>query len=281
MKSEIPFANFRGRLCRPDPVWIMGILNVTPDSFSDGGKFLSPDQALHHAEQLVKEGAHILDIGGMSSRPGAGFISPEEEWHRVYPVIKSIRTAFPEVLLSLDTWRSEIARKGLAEGVDMVNDISGGTWEPDILKVTAEAHAPYLVMHMKGKPEDMQVNPLYTDVVTEVLEWLAARVNEARACGIPDVFIDPGFGFGKNQEHNYRLFKALPAFVQTHLPVAIGISKKSMLTKFLGVGREEVSELSAMMHYQAMQEGVLIFRVHEPGPVRQAMKLYQYLQSLA
>lgn len=280
MKPEVPMANFRGRLLQPDPVWIMGILNVTPDSFSDGGKFMTPDLGLHQAERLIESGAHILDIGGASSRPGSGFISPEEEWNRVYPILKRARKIFPEILISLDTWRAEVARLGLEEGVDMINDISAGRWEPEILRITAEAGAPYLLMHMQGEPENMQVSPQYEDVVTEVLEWLAARVQAARDSGILDVMIDPGFGFGKTLEHNYRLFKHLPVFVQTGLPVAIGISRKSMLTKFLEVKKEEVAELSAMMHYQALQDGALLFRVHEPGPVRQAVQLYQYLQSL-
>lgn len=275
---KIPISiNFRGRLLQPAPVWIMGILNITPDSFSDGGRFLEADSALHHAEKLLLAGADILDIGGASSRPGAGFIEAEEEWRRVAPVIVAIRKTFPDVLISLDTWRASVAQRGLAQGVDLINDISAGQLEPEILVHTAEARAPYIAMHMQGKPMDMQENPIYQDVTVEVLEFLATRTLLARAAGIKDVILDPGFGFGKSLEHNYSLFQNLPAMAQTGQAIAIGISRKSMLTRLVNASREEVSDLSSILHYQAMEAGVAMIRVHDPKPVVQARTLFTYM----
>lgn len=271
--------NFRGKLLQPSPVWIMGILNVTPDSISDGGKYLGVKQAIQQAENLLVAGADILDIGGASSRPGAGFIEAEEEWGRVEPVIAGIRNTFPEAIISLDTWRASVAQRGLAEGVDMINDISAGQLEPDILVHTAKANAPYIAMHMQGTPLDMQENPSYQDVTKEVLEFLANRTNIARSAGIKDVILDPGFGFGKSLAHNYSLFKNLPAFTQTGQAIAVGISKKSMLTRLVNASREEVSEISSILHYQAMEAGVAIIRVHDPKPVVQARTLYTYLNN--
>lgn len=275
---KIPVSiNFRGKLLRPAPVWIMGILNVTPDSFSDGGKFLDAKEAILQAEKLLTAGADILDIGGASSRPGASFIEVEEEWKRVEPVIVGIRKSFPEAIISLDTWRASVAQRGLAEGVDMINDISAGQLEPEILAFTAQANAPYIAMHMQGTPLDMQENPAYQDVAKDVLEFLALRTNIARSAGIKDVILDPGFGFGKTLEHNYSLFRNLPAFVQTGQAIAIGISKKSMLTRLVNASRDEVSDLSSILHYQAMEAGVAIIRVHDPKPVVQARTLFTYL----
>lgn len=271
--------NFRGRYRQPDGLWIMGILNITPDSISDGGAYVTTESAVARARQLLAEGADILDIGGASSRPGATEVPAETEWERVDPVIRALRQEFPEAILSLDTWRASVARQGLALGVDMINDISAGTLEPEILNVTAEAGAPYLLMHMAGTPQTMQENPRYNQVTREVLEYLMQRTQAAREAGIRDVMADPGFGFGKTMEHNYTLLRDLSVFVSTGVPVGIGISRKSMIRTMAGESGS-VSDLSAILHYQAIQAGVQLIRVHDPAPVFQARKLYRFIQSL-
>jgi dihydropteroate synthase len=279
--TSLPLSlNCRGRLIPLRPVLIMGILNVTPDSFSDGGKFLEVHSALSHAEKLIKEGADILDIGGASSRPGSTLIDAQVEWERVGQIIQAVRKTFPDTLISLDTWRASVAKHGLDEGVDLINDISAGMFEPEIFTHVARANAPYIAMHMKGTPQNMQDNPHYQNLEQEVLGFLAERTSMARQAGIKEVILDPGFGFGKTLEQNYRLFKALPAFVQTGQAVAIGISKKSMLTQLIGASKEEVSDLASILHYQAIQAGVHLIRAHAPKPVAEARKLYTYLNSL-
>lgn len=272
--------NCRGRLVQLRPALIMGILNVTPDSFSDGGKFLEVHSALSQAEKLLNEGADILDIGGASSRPGSALIDAKVEWERVGQIIQAVRKSFPDTLISLDTWRASVAKQGLDAGVDIINDISAGMFEPEIFKHVAHANAPYIAMHMKSTPQDMQDNPHYQNLEQEVLGFLAERTSLARQAGIKDVILDPGFGFGKTLEQNYRLFQALPAFLQTGQAVAIGISKKSMLTQLIGASKEKVSDLASILHYQAIQAGVHFIRVHDPKPVADARRLFTYLNSL-
>lgn len=271
--------NFRGRFSTPDTIWIMGILNITPDSFSDGGAYVTTEAAVARARHLLAEGADILDVGGASSRPGADEIPAETEWERVEPIIRALRQEFPDALLSLDTWRASVAQRGLALGVDMINDISAGTLEPEILEVTAEAGAPYLLMHMSGTPRTMQENPQYEQVTQEVLEYLMLRTRVARQAGIRDVMADPGFGFGKTLEHNYTLLRDLPLLVSTGVPIGVGISRKSMIRKMAGESGD-IAELSAILHYQAIQAGVSLIRVHDPAPVFQAKKLFHFIQAL-
>lgn len=260
---------------------IMGILNVTPDSSSDGGRFFHPENALNQVENLLRAGADLIDVGGASSRPGAALVTPEAEIQRVIPVIQKIRKEFPDTIISLDTWRAEVSRQGLAEGVHLINDISAGRWEPEILRHTAEANAPYLLMHCQGKPETMQLNPEYADVTEEVFQFLMQRIQVARAAGIRDVLIDPGFGFGKSLSHNFTLVKNLSRFILPGIPLAVGYSKKSMLTHLTGKNKEEVRELSTVLHYKAMEAGALCIRVHEPAPVVQARTLFKYLNHLS
>jgi len=272
--------NIRGRLIDISSPMVMGILNVTPDSFSDGGLYLHPGAALRQASVLLEQGAHILDVGGASSRPGAETVSETEELRRVLPVIQLIKRHYPQALISLDTWRAEVARQGLDAGVDIINDITAGIAEPEILNITALAKAPYLLMHMQGTPQTMQLQPEYTHVSKEILEWLSLRILAARAQGITDVIADPGFGFGKSLEHNYMLVRDLKAFSGLGVPLAVGFSKKSMLTRLLEAGKEEVTEACTVLHYKALEAGALFLRVHEVKPAVHAVKIFQYLQSL-
>jgi dihydropteroate synthase len=272
--------NIRGRYFELNAPLIMGVLNVTPDSFSDAGLYQHPGAALRHAGNMLVQGAHIIDIGGASSRPGAEEVSEAEELNRVIPVIQLIKRHYPESILSLDTYRAEVARQGLDAGVDIINDITAGIAEPEILKITALAKAPYLLMHMQGTPQTMQLQPEYTHVSKEILEWLSRRILAARAQGITDVIADPGFGFGKSLEHNYTLVRDLKTFSGLGVPLAVGFSRKSMLTRLLQADKNEVTEACTVLHYKALEAGALLLRVHEVKPAVHAVKLFQYLQTL-
>jgi len=256
--------NIRGKLTQIESPWIMGILNVTPDSFSDGGRYNDTDKALAHAEKLWAEGADLLDIGGASSRPGAETVSVETELSRVLPVLRAIKKKFPEGCISIDTWRQEVARQCMEEGADIINDISGGRFEPGIWEVAASAQAPYILMHMQGTPGDMQLNPNYRNVVLDIQEWLSRQVFLAQQAGLKDIIIDPGFGFGKTEENNIALFQNLENFTRMGHPLLVGVSRKAMVRQLSGaVKKEELSEANAILHYQAMEAGAGILRVHE------------------
>lgn len=265
------------KLADPDePPRIMGVLNITPDSFSDGGRFLARDAALSHALSMVEEGASILDIGGESSRPGAQPVSTQQQIDRVLPVLECLRPLLPsEVVLSVDTRDPQVAAAALEGGATLVNDISGGS-APGMLETTARQGAGVVLMHMQGTPETMQQAPQYTDVVEEVLAYLLARAESAVAAGIParHILIDPGIGFGKTRAHNLALLRALPRFVATGYPVLLGTSRK----RFMGaICRETVfSELvGATCATTALgaTAGVKVFRVHDVRANRQAMEV--------
>jgi len=259
---------------------IMGILNVTPDSFSDGGQYLHPGAALRHAGLLLSQGADMIDIGGASSKPGAEHVSQADELNRIMPVLQLIKRHYPEAIVSIDTWRAEVARHALEAGADIINDITAGTAEPEIMHIVAQAKAPYLMMHMQGTPQNMQISPEYKDVSKEILEWLSIRIRIARESGILDVIADPGFGFGKTLVHNYTLVRDLKAFTGLGVPLAVGFSRKSMLTRLLQAEKEDVTEACTVLHYKALEAGALILRVHDVKPAVHAVQLYQYLQSL-
>ena len=258
------------------PPCIMGVLNVTPDSFSDGGRFEAIDAALAHAHQMVEEGARILDVGGESSRPGALAVAPEVQCARVLPVIRALRSALPAtVALSVDTRSPEVAAAALAAGAGLVNDISGGT-APGMLDTVAKADAAIVLMHMQGTPEVMQLAPRYDDVVTEVLGYLRARAAAAEAAGVARhrILIDPGIGFGKTRAHNLALLAALPRFAQTGYPVLLGTSRK----RFMGAICRE-TEFTALLGATCattalgVAAGVKVFRVHDVRANRQAMEV--------
>ncbi len=256
----------------------MGILNVTPDSFSDGGRFNSLDAALKHAEAMIGEGADMIDIGGYSTRPGADDIPVEEELRRVVPVVEALRQHFPAAILSIDTFRAPVARAVLDRGAHIINDISGGLFDPEMLATVAEYDAPYVLMHIQGTPQTMQKNPTYVNVVEDILDHLTERVKAARAAGITDIIVDPGFGFGKTLAHNYELFRNLDKFLALGLPLLVGISRKSMLYRPFKTSPDDVTELSAAMHLQALRAGARILRVHDVKPAHRIAQLHQYLE---
>ncbi len=256
---------------------VMGILNVTPDSFFDGGNFSNIDAALRHTELLISEGADIIDIGGMSTKPGAIPISPEEELLRVIPVIEAIRKKFENIPISIDTVYGKVAQESLNAGANMINDVSAGNMDPEILAVASNGKVPYVLMHMQGTPETMQVEPQYTNVTKEVFDFFIAKVQTLNARGINDIIIDPGFGFGKTTEHNYLLAKNLDVLKQTGLPIMVGISRKSMVCKVLKVNPEKALNGSTALHAILLLKGADILRVHDVKEAKEVIKIVSQL----
>lgn len=258
----------------------MGILNVTPDSFYDGGRYTHTEAAVARAAQMLNEGADILDIGGASSRPGAETVPETEEIQRVVPVIAAIRQQYPDAIISIDTWRAAVARAAVAAGADIVNDISAGTLDPMLIPTVAELQVPYILMHIQGTPQTMQLQPEYNDVATEVLDFLIQKVATLRSAGIRDIIIDPGFGFGKTIAHNYALLRELHTYRQVlQLPLLAGISRKSMIYKLLNITAEESLPATTALHLFALQQGADILRVHDVREAVQARTLYQVLSA--
>ncbi len=244
---------------------VMGILNVTPDSFSDGGRFLAPDAARRHAEQMAADGADIMDVGGESTRPGAAPLTEEEELRRILPVIEAL-TASLAVPISVDTYKSGVARKAVEAGAAMVNDISGGTFDPAMLATVAELGVPICLMHLKGTPRDMSQHATYADVVKEVRDWLAARADAALTAGIPreNILLDPGFGFAKTAEHNLELLRRLGELTTLGYPIVAGLSRKSTIGRVLGgLPVEDRVEGTAAAVALSIAYGAAVVRVHD------------------
>lgn len=251
---------------------VMGIINITPDSFFSSSR-VGRDGA-ERAEMMISAGAEILDIGGCSSRPGAEIISEKEEYDRLAPMLEAIRLRCPDAVISVDTFRAPIAEKCVNEfGVDIINDISAGTMDPDMIPTVAALGVPYIIMHMRGTPESMNSLCEYKDVTAEVLRFLMFRVDECHAVGIHDVIVDPGFGFAKTTEQNYRLLNDLDLFHSTGCPVLAGLSRKSMLRKPLGISPEDALEATVSMDTVALLNGADIIRVHDVVPAVQTVKL--------
>jgi dihydropteroate synthase len=261
------------RTLGPDPV-LVGIVNVTPDSFSDGGEFLDPAKAASHAATMLDEGAGIIDVGGESTRPGSDPVPQEEEARRVVPVIERILSMLPDAVVSIDTYRAVTAEAALEAGARMVNDVSALRGDPRMAEVVADARCPVVLMHMLGEPKTMQRDPRYDDVVHEVREFLFARAEHAVAAGVApeDIILDPGIGFGKTLEHNLRLLSGLDVIVELGFPVLVGASRKSFIGRISGVGeaRERVFGTVAA-NVIACERGATFFRVHEVRANREAL----------
>jgi dihydropteroate synthase len=256
---------------------VMGIVNVTPDSFYDGGQLKTESDILKHAETMVSEGAVILDIGGMSSRPGAELLEQEDELRRVIPAVQSIHRHFPEIILSVDTWRSRIAEESIAAGASLINDISAGRWDPLLLLTVARLKIPYVLMHMQGIPATMQENPSYSDVVSEVYHFMKEKISELNTLGIYDIVIDPGFGFGKTVEHNFQLLKHLDLFTTLGLPLMAGLSRKSMICKPLHVNPGKALNGTTALHAVALLQGAKLLRVHDVKEAKEVIELIKML----
>ncbi|MEQ1745002.1 MAG: dihydropteroate synthase [Saprospiraceae bacterium] len=268
--------NCNGHILDLSPPVVMGILNVTPDSFFDGGRLATTDTLLRQAEKMLTEGAALLDIGGASSRPGAEEVNESEEMHRVLPAIEAVHSRFPETMLSVDTWRASVAKSALGAGAAIVNDISGGRWDAEMHAAVAAHGCPYVLMHAQGTPRTMQVAPVYEDVVQEVLDFFIAEVGRLRMLGVRDIVLDPGFGFGKTVEHNYALLKNLHVFsIVLGLPVLAGISRKSMICQVLGVNPEKALNGTTALHVVALQQGARILRVHDVREAVEVVRLFE------
>ncbi|MGD1848691.1 MAG: dihydropteroate synthase [Salibacteraceae bacterium] len=257
----------------------MGILNLTPDSFFDGGRFEKPDSALRQTEIMLQEGATIIDLGAMSSRPGSDEISEVEEAQRLLPVLEALVAAFPEAIFSVDTYRSNIATEAADRGAAIINDISGGTYDDAMLATVAQLGIPYVMMHLQGKPKTMQEQPEYAHVTEEVMLFFARQLEKLRLLGAKDVVVDPGFGFGKDLAHNYQLLQDLPQFQILDCLVLVGVSRKSMINKVLGTRPETALNGTTAAHTIALMKGANMLRVHDVKEAVQAIKIVGALPS--
>jgi dihydropteroate synthase len=255
--------NCKGRILSLEKPVVMGILNLTTDSFYDGGLYLDQREALHNVEKMLREGAAVIDVGAASSRPGAESIEPEEELRRAVPVIEQISREFPEAIISVDTFRAKVALEAVHAGAHIVNDISSGGDDPEMINVVTGLNVPYILMHKKGSPQTMQHNPQYENVVLEVLDYFTRKIADAKAAGITDLVIDPGFGFGKDLHHNYRLLNALEDFRIFGLPILVGLSRKKMIQRIVGADAEHALNGTTAANTIALIKGAAILRVHD------------------
>lgn len=280
MSSSIPATiNCNGRLLFISPPAVMGILNLTPDSFFDGGKFTDMRRMLHHAGKMIKEGAAIIDIGAQSTRPGAKQISKKQELRRLIPALNALVKKFPETIFSVDTFCSEVAKAAVESGAHIINDISGGKMDKKMFAVAAKLQVPYILMHIKGTPKTMQKNPHYKNVVTEVIDFFQQRMYRLRNEGVKDIIIDPGFGFGKTPEHNLTLLNHLPELrLITGCPLLVGMSRKSMINKILGTSPAESLNGTTVMNTIALTGNADLLRVHDVKEAVEAVKLTQALK---
>lgn len=277
--SEFSALNCKGRLLDLSVPRVMGILNVTPDSFYDGGRLKSISDVVRQAGRMLSEGATLLDIGGASSRPGASELSEAEEQQRVLPAIEALVQHFPGIVLSVDTWRAEVARAAVEAGAAIVNDISAGRLDTRLYDTVAALGCPYILMHMQGTPQTMQSAPEYRDVVQDVLDFFIAEVGKLRTLGINDIILDPGFGFGKTVAHNYHLLKNMAVFSRvTGLPTLAGLSRKSMICKVLHVNPENALNGTTALHMVALQQGARILRAHDVREAMEVIRLWEQME---
>lgn len=270
--------NCRGTLLDLSSPVVMGILNITPDSFYEGSRMRTEHQVRTQVEQMLEEGAQIIDIGGASSRPGADFVSVEEELNRVIPIIKVLNKHYPEALLSIDTYRAKVAKESIDSGIHLINDISASSMDEGLLDVVAAGKVPYVLMHMKGTPQDMQEAPHYDSVVVEVFDFLVKKIALLKSKGIQDVILDPGFGFGKTIAHNYQLLNHLSVYKALGMPILAGLSRKSMIWKVLKNTPQEALHGTTALHVIALQNGANILRVHDVRPAVEAIQLMNVLE---
>jgi len=258
----------------------MGILNITPDSFFDGGKYLTSKQTITQIELMLSQGANIIDVGAFSSKPGSKLVSYTDEKQRLTPIFKEIAKKFENVIFSLDTFRSEIAKEFVNDyGVGIINDISAGELDANMFKTIAELNVPYIIMHMKGTPENMQNNPVYNkNIELEIIEYFAEKVAKLNQLGVNDIIIDPGFGFGKTLEQNYQLLNKLDSFKILDLPLLVGISRKSMITKLLNNNAENALNGTSILNTIAIQKAANILRVHDVKEAKEVIDILNFLQ---
>lgn len=267
--------NIRGKLFDLSKPKVMGILNLTPDSFYDGGVHNEINNIENHVNMMVEDGMDILDIGGYSSKPGAKNISLDEEMTRVIPILKHIRKIFPDLIISIDTFRSKIASMSLDEGADMINDISGGTLDKNMMSVVSKNNCPYILMHMQGNPQNMQNDPSYENVTLEIIQYLAQRIKIAHDNNIIDLIVDPGFGFGKTLEHNFEILNNLDKFNVLDTPILAGFSRKSMIYKTLKTSNKKALNGTSSLNTIALTKGAKILRVHDVREAKECIILHE------
>lgn len=248
---------------------VMGILNITPDSFYDGGRYTTEKQWIEQTEKMLSEGASIIDIGALSTRPGSKEIDEKEELERLLPAVKSISRHFPKTILSVDTWRANVAEKVVNQGAHIINDVSGGIFDPQMFATIAKLNVPYIMMHTNGKPETMQQDPQYRNLVLDIIDFFSNQLATLHQMGVDNVILDPGFGFGKTIDHNYQLLANLSSFQLFELPILVGVSRKSMVQKLLNISSREALNATTVLHTIALQNGANLLRVHD---VKQAME---------
>ncbi len=259
-----------------DKPLVMGIINLTPDSFYDGGRYGNIKAVMQDAEEKIRQGADILDLGASSSRPGAVEITEQEEWSRLKPALLELRKQFPFCVISVDTYRAGIAEKSAAAGANMINDISGGSMDADMFKTMAQLQLPYVLMHMKGQPQTMQIQPEYKDVVEEVKTFFESKIAGLRQHGFNKIILDPGFGFGKNTAHNFQLLKNLSKFSELGYPLLAGLSRKSMINKVIGTNPVTALNGTSVLNSLALMNGANLLRVHDVQEAKQAIALVSY-----
>ncbi len=281
MKSEISNLkmNCKGKLIDLTTPKVMGILNITPNSFYDGGKFKSESEILNQVGKMLQEDATFIDIGAYSSKPNAEFVSEKEEISRIIPVLDLILKHFPETIISIDTFRSEVARIGIENGAAIINDISAGNLDEKMLETIAKYNVPYIMMHSRGNPKTMQTMTNYENIVKEMLFYFSEKVVKARSFGINDLVIDPGFGFAKTLEQNYEVLQKLELFKMLELPILVGFSRKSMIYKALQINAENALNGTTFLNAIALTKGAKILRVHDVKEAMEVIKLHEKLTS--
>lgn len=256
----------------------MGILNISPDSFYDGGRYSEPKTALSHAEKMIHDGASIVDLGAVSTRPGANEVSGEEEWGMMMKVLPGLRKNFPETMISVDTFRASVAERAINEGADMINDISGGQMDVKMFETVAHLKIPYIMMHIQGTPQTMQISPEYEDVTADVEAFFKANLQKLASLGKSEnIILDPGFGFGKTIRHNYELLSNLDAFKKLGCPLLVGVSRKSMIYRLLGISAEEALNGTSVINTIALLKGADILRVHD---VKEAVEVVRIVNEV-
>jgi dihydropteroate synthase len=258
---------------------IMAIVNITPDSFYDGAKYSTLNDVVYDVEEKINQGAHIIDIGAASSRPNATEISEEEEWKRLKEILPGIRKKFPDILLSVDTYRAGIAQRCADEGIDIINDIGGGEMDKNMFATIAKFNMVYILMHMQGTPQTMQNSPSYENIVRDICSQFEVRLKILKKLNVNQVILDPGFGFGKNVQQNYTLLKGLDEFIHFGFPIMVGVSRKGMISKVIGSNPVTALNGTTVVHTIALLNGASMLRVHDVSEAKQAIELVEFYKN--
>lgn len=271
--------NCKGKLIDLSTPKVMGILNVTPDSFYDGGRYKDENSILNQVETMLNQGATFIDIGAYSSRPNADFVTEEEELQRIVPIVELLVKRFPEIIISVDTFRSEVAKQTIKAGASLINDISAGFLDEKMMQTVANLSVPYIMMHMRGTPQTMQTLTDYDNLTKDVNFYFSERINKARALGIVDLILDPGFGFAKTTQQNFELLNQLELLNIADLPLLVGVSRKSMIYKTLDTTAQNALNGTTALHMIALQKGAKILRVHDVKEAKECITLYNKLHA--